>query len=238
MPEQRVQPELTQSQIELEARDKRRLETFIDAVFAIAITLLGLGLVVPIVQHSNEVLSASLASMGPKFIGYFLAFALLGILLNSHWRQFQNIVYADWVLYFINILFLSFVVLIPFATTVWTTYPDTTAGVLFFHCVMFITGLILYANWSYVRRRKYLLKKDIAVRTLRAITFRNASLPIASALAIVIAFVSPPISNVAYVLIGVMMAMAPLHARSRRGRSGRQPLDADEDKRQNMPHTT
>jgi flagellar biosynthesis protein FliQ len=96
MPEQRVQPELTQSQIELEARDKRRLETFIDAVFAIAITLLGLGLVVPIVQHSNEVLSASLVSMGPKFIGYFLAFALLGILLNSHWRQFQNIVYADW----------------------------------------------------------------------------------------------------------------------------------------------
>ena len=83
----------------------------------------------PIVQHSNKALSASLVSMGPKLIGYFLAFALLGILLNSHWRQFQNIVYADWVLYFINILFLSFVVLVPFATTAWTTYPDTSAGV-------------------------------------------------------------------------------------------------------------
>ena len=168
--------------------------------------------------------------MGPKFIGYFLAFALLGILLNSHWRQFQNIAYADWVLYFINILFLSFVVLVPFATTIWTTYPDTTAGVLFFHCVMFITGFILYANWSYVKRRKHLLKKDIAMRTLRTITFRTASLPIASALAIALAFVSPPISNVAYVLIGIMMEMAPLHARSRR-----QPLDVDDDKRQNMP---
>src|SRR5665811_1994332 len=98
MPEQRVQPELTHSQIELEARDKRRLETFIDAVFAIAITLLGLGLVVPIVQHSNEALSASFVGMVPKLIGYFLAFALLGLLLNGHWRQFQNIVYADWVL--------------------------------------------------------------------------------------------------------------------------------------------
>jgi hypothetical protein len=83
MPKKLAKPELTQSQIELEARDKRRLETFIDAVFAVAITLLGLGLVVPIVQHSNEVLSASLVSMGPKFIGYFLAFALLGILLNK-----------------------------------------------------------------------------------------------------------------------------------------------------------
>jgi len=68
------------------------------------------------------------------------------------------------------------------------------------------------------------------MRTLRAITFRTASLPIASALAIALAFVSPPISNVAYVLIGIMMEMAPLHARSRR-----QPLDVDDDKRQNMP---
>ncbi|MFZ0926940.1 MAG: hypothetical protein WCE82_06635 [Halobacteriota archaeon] len=42
----------------------------------------------------------------------------------------------------INVIFLSFVVLVPFATTVWTGYPDNTAGVLFFDCVMFITGLV------------------------------------------------------------------------------------------------
>jgi len=233
MPKELAKSELKQTLIELEARDKSRLETFVDAVFAIAITLLGLGLVVPIVRHSNAVLSASLVGMGPTFIGYFLAFALLGILLNSHWRQFQNICYADWVLYFINVLFLSFVVLVPFATTVWTNYPDTTAGVMFFHVVMFVTGLVLYANWWYVKRHKELLKKGLSVRTLRAITFRSVSLPIASALAIVIAFVSPPVSNVAYVLIIVMMGLAPIHARSRRP-----PVDADEDKRQSISHTT
>ena len=191
MPEKLVKPEYTQSQMELEARDKRRLETFIDGVFAIAITLLGLEFVVPLAQHSNEALLASFVGIVPKFIGYFLAFALLGVLLNNNWGQFQNIAYADWVLYLINILFLSFVVLVPFATTIWTSYPDTTAGVLFFDCVMFITGLILYANWSYVKRRTYLLKKGITARTLRVIAYRNASLPVASALAIALAFVSP-----------------------------------------------
>jgi uncharacterized membrane protein len=106
-------------------------------------------------------------------------------------------------------------VLVPFATTIWTSYPDTTAGVLFFDCVMFITGLILYANWSYVKQRTYLLKKGITSRTLRVIPFRNASLPVGSALAIALAFVSPPLSNVAYVLVAVIMGMASMHARSK-----------------------
>jgi uncharacterized membrane protein len=141
---------------------------------------------------------------------------LLGILLNNNWRQFQNIAYADWVLYFINIVFLSFVVLVPFATTVWTDYPDTTGGVLFFHCVMLITGLILYVNWSYVKWRKVLLKKDITALTLRVIAYRNASLPVASALAIALAFVSPLLSNVAYMLVGLIMRMASIHVRLRK----------------------
>lgn len=211
----------TQSEMELEARDKRRLELFVDAVFAIAITLLGLEFVAPVVQHSSGELVRSLIGIAPKFAGYFLAFALVGIMLNNHWRQFQNIAYADWVLYFINLLFLSFVVLVPFATAVWTTYPDTTAGVLVFHSVIFIAGVILYANWIYVRWRPYLLKKDITGQTLKEIAYRDASLPPASALAIVLAFISPALSNIAYLLIVVMMAMAFRQRRRRLTSQGR-----------------
>jgi uncharacterized membrane protein len=210
----------TQSQREIEERDKKRLETFIDAVFAIAITLLGLGFVLPVVQHSNEALVGSLTGIAPKFAGYFLAFALVGFLLNNNWRQFQNIAYANWVMYFINLLFLSFVVLVPFATAVWTTYPDTTAGVLVFHSVIFISGVILYANWAYVRWRPYLLKKDITGQTLKEIVYRNVSLPLASALAIALAFVSPILSNAAYPLI-MMMLMAFRQRRRRLTSQGR-----------------
>jgi uncharacterized membrane protein len=119
------------SRIEMEARDKARLETFIDAVFAIAITLLGLEFVVPLLQHSDQALVGFLISVYPKLVGYFLAFFLLGILLNSNWRQFQNIRYADWKLFVINMVFLAFVVLMPFATSIWTEYADTTAGPCF-----------------------------------------------------------------------------------------------------------
>ena len=197
------------SHVELEARDKNRLETFVDGVFAIAITLLVLDFVIPSLSHSNVTLINYLVSLIPKFIGYFLAFYLLGMLLNAHSRQFTNTKYADQTLWWINIVFLSFVVLVPFVTSIWTIYGDTTIGVWFFHFDMLISGSILCFNWYYLKNHKYLLIKNLTSRTSTIITYRNYSIPLASIIAIVIAFVSPVLSNVAYVLILVIMIIAP-----------------------------
>lgn len=211
MPEETVEPsgEL-KSRLELEARDKKRLEGFIDAVVAIAITLLGLEFVVPVLEHSNEALLAFLGEMWPKFLGYFLAFLLLGLLLSTSWRQFQNIRYADWKLFSINILFLAFIVLMPFATSVLTEYGDTTVGVLFFHCVMLLSALALTINWWYVKRHPGLLKEDITPRTLDIIRYRNLSFMVASLVAIVFAFFAPIFSNLAYLLIIIILIIVHL----------------------------
>jgi len=215
MPEEPIKlTDEQRSRLELEARDKRRLETFVDAVFAIAITLLGLEFVAPVVGHSDEALLAFLGSLYPKFVGYFLAFFLLGILLNSSWRQFQNIRYADWKLYFINVLFLAFIVLVPFATSIWTEYPDTTVGVVFFDCVVLLSGLTLYYNWSYVKRHPYLLNKGITSRTLMSIHYRNISLVLGAAVAIGLAFFTPVFSNLAYALIILIAIIARVRRRS------------------------
>lgn len=202
--------ESLKSRIELEIRDKNRLETFVDGVFAIAITLLVLEFVIPVLPHSNLTLLNFLESLIPKFVGYFLAFFLLGMLLNSHNRQFRYIEYADQTLWWLNLVFLSFIVLVPFVTSIWTEYGDTTIGVLFFHFDMLISGFILYFNWSYLKGHNYLLRKNITSRTSTIITYRNLSIPIASIIAILIAFVSPILSNVAYLLILVIMLIVPI----------------------------
>ena len=132
------------------------------------------------------------------------------MLLNNHNRQFRHVEYADQTLWWLNLVFLSFIVLVPFVTSIWTEYGDTTIGVLFFHFDMLISGLILYFNWSYLKRHKYLLRKSITSRTSTIITYRNLSIPIASIIAILIAFFSPILSNVAYLLILVIMLIAPL----------------------------
>ncbi len=198
------------SRIELEIRDKNRLETFVDGVFAVAITLLVLDFVIPALPHSNVAIINYLDSLGIKFIGYFLAFFLLAILLNNHSRQFKNIEYADQKLWWMNIVFLSFIVLVPFVTSIWTEYGDTTLGVLFFHFDVLISGLILYFNWLYTKNHKYLLRKNITSRTISLINYKNLAIPISSIIAIVIAFFSPLFSNVAYLLIIIIILIVPI----------------------------
>lgn len=204
------QDEDLKTRFELEIRDKNRLESFIDGVFAVAITILVLEFVVPVLPHSNVAILNFLDSLWIKFVGYFLAFFLLGLLLNSHSRQFKNLEYADQTLWWLNILFLSFIVLVPFVTSIWIEYGDTTLGVLFFHFNMLISGLLLYFNWSYAKRHKYLLRKDITSRTISIITYRNLAIPIASFIAIVFAFFTPLLSNVAYLLILVIIFITPI----------------------------
>ena len=198
------------SRAELELRDKNRLESFVDAVFAVAITLLVLDLVVPALPHSNVAIIDYLGSLLPKFVGYFLAFFLLAILLNIHNRQFKNLEYADQSLWWLNIVFLAFIVLVPFVTSIWTEYGDTTIGVLFFHFNMLISGIILYFIWAYAKNHKYLLRKDITSRTISIITYRNLAIPIASIIAIGLAFFTPILSNVAYALILLIIFITPV----------------------------
>ncbi len=205
-----VQDKDLKSRTELEIRDKNRLETFVDGVFAVAITLLVLDFVIPALPHSNVAILTYLSSLSLKFLGYFLAFFLLAILLNNHNRQFKNIEYADQKLWWLNIIFLSFIVLVPFVTSIWTEYGDTTIGVLFFHFDMLISGLLLYFNWFYVQKHKYLLRKNITSRTINIIHYRNLAIPIASFIAILIAFFTPLLSNIAYLLILLIIFITPL----------------------------
>ena len=73
---------------------------------------------------------------------------------------------------------------------------------------MLAAGLMLYGNWWYMKRHPYLLKKGVTTKTLRVIPYVNASLPIASAVAIGLAFVVPLLSNLAYALIILIMIVA------------------------------
>ena len=108
----------------LSLMDTARLEAFSDGVFAVAITLLALNLIVPGPGHGK--LSHLLGQAWPSFAGYLVSFLTIGIIWVNHHTLFKNFVGIDRPLLFINLMLLFFVVAIPFATKTFADYLTAT----------------------------------------------------------------------------------------------------------------
>ncbi len=192
---------ISSSELEIEKRDKTRIENFVDAVFAIAITLLILDLQVPLLAHSNSIVLGYIGGLWPKFVAYILAFFVLAILLNNHHRQFRNVQRADSRVWWINITLLAFIVFVPFSTSLLSEYGDTTIGVMIFSINMLVAGLLLFFNWNYLTHTPHLLREDINQRTIKYLKYINLVVPIAAGIAILCAFINPRLSIISYVLV-------------------------------------
>jgi uncharacterized membrane protein len=120
-----------------------RIVTFSDGVFAIAITLLVLALEVP--ESATDVEEALLRQRGDVF-AYALSFAVLGKLWISHHRFFSVLERFDGTLMALNLLYLAFVVMVPYTSEVLGDFGETTAAVILYAAVMFVVSLSFSAQ--------------------------------------------------------------------------------------------
>ena len=92
-----------------------RLETFSDGVFAIAITLLVLGIGVP---EPDEPLVAALVDQWPAFMAYVVSFLTIGIMWINHHQLFTLIGRSNMTFALIHVVFLMFIAFLPYPTDV------------------------------------------------------------------------------------------------------------------------
>jgi uncharacterized membrane protein len=107
-----------------DAVNKSRLEAFSDGVFAFAVTLLILGVVLPVFSGppTNADLGAALLALWPKVLAYALSFAVIGIMWQNHQALFRLVERIDRQTVFWNLVLLGFTVFIPFATSTAGSY--------------------------------------------------------------------------------------------------------------------
>jgi uncharacterized membrane protein len=104
--------------------DRTRLEAFSDGVFAVAITLLALNLVVagPGPLKTHPPLPTQVGHLWPSFLAYLVSFFMIGIIWVNHHMLIRTITEVNRTLLFLNLVLLMFVVLIPFATATVADY--------------------------------------------------------------------------------------------------------------------
>ncbi len=120
-----------------EDMNKTRFESFSDGVFAFAITLLILGIVLPVMQNPGEAqLRHAILSLWPNFIAFALSFAVIGIMWQNHYALFRFVPLIDRATVALNLLLLFGTVMIPFATSTMGAYPQMHASTLLYGLVL------------------------------------------------------------------------------------------------------
>jgi uncharacterized membrane protein len=157
--------------------NKNRLEGLSDAVFAIVMTLLVIEIKVPELASkiNTEHLLEELQHLQPIFISYFLTFAIISVLWLAHHFLFHG--YAkniDRVLVQINVIFLSFLSLIPFSSHFLGRYIDQPLAIAIFGINTFLTYLMILIMQQYIIKTDHIENNELPKRVLKQGRIRMA----------------------------------------------------------------
>lgn len=177
-----------------------RLKALADGIFAVAMTLLVLELVIPEIRDpTNRELTRALFSMWPKFLAYALSFLIGGIFWLVHHSIFDAIKYYDSTLAWINILFLLLVALIPFSTSLLGEYflQKTSTIIYGIHLLLLFFGG--YSLWSYSTSR-HILMHPVDQELVKGAKRMGYLYFVVLSVAIIVGFFIPLISVIIYSL--------------------------------------
>jgi uncharacterized membrane protein len=182
--------------------DTKRLETLVDGIFAIAMTLLVLTLTVPDITGplSNSIIQERLYEIIPNFISVVVSFTLLAVFWNIHHRIFKQIKFVNAVLLWINIIWLFFIVMVPFSASLVGDYGGYPISHLIFNLNLLGIAFFLYLNWDFADRSEFIHKK-IDTAQITTIKRVNALFIGVSLLALALSYVIPHYAEFAYFLI-------------------------------------
>jgi uncharacterized membrane protein len=128
-----------------------RIVAFSDGVFAIAITLLVLGLEVP--KHlASDQLAHAIFDNWDNFVAFAISFAVIGRFWVVHHRFFSEVRAFDGRLLGLNLLYLAWIVLIPFSSQVLGEYGGETPSVVLYS--INLAAVVLIGLWMGVDARR------------------------------------------------------------------------------------
>jgi uncharacterized membrane protein len=182
---------------------KNRLETLVDGIFAIAMTLLVLGISPPRPQDSlaQSVLPGMIESLIPQVFLFIVAFLVLALFWLGHHRQFHYVHSIDPVLLWINILILIAIVFVPFSTDVAGDYPAVTDAALLFHANMFVVGFLFSLQWHHIRRHEHLCEPVPDKAIMHAWYYHSMLVPAIAVIGGILCLFNPPVSLLVYLAL-------------------------------------
>ena len=194
-----------------------RILAISDGVFAFAVTLLVLDLVVPALSPgaSSADLWQALSKEWVSFLSYLTSFFIAGIWWNAHNRNFRSIRDSDSTLRWLNLLFLLWIALLPFFTKILDQYNTLQIAVVLYAADQAAAGIFMGLTWWYASRNHRLVDRNLKKSTMRSRSLNNAIAPLIFIISMGISFVSPIIATYSWLAIfPVLFVMHRLERKS------------------------
>lgn len=185
--------------------DLGRVFALSDGIFAFSMTLLVLSLALPAGTHGSGVRSYLTSS---AFLDSLYAYAITFFVISAWWRA-HSIVFTyirgyDRRLVQLNIAFLVFIAILPFATEALNAAGSDPTGVAFFASVEVATGILLAVLWTYAWKIGHLTAPGLPKAWGRHLTLTNFSIPCIFAVSIPVAFLQVSVAEYLWVAIFVV----------------------------------
>jgi uncharacterized membrane protein len=181
-----------------------RVAFFSDAVFAIAMTLLVVGVGVPHVADAN--LSKALTGKRPEITAFFISFVVIGSYWLAHHRFFAHLVAATPRLMLWNLVYLAAIAFTPYPTALTGIYEDQPVSVVLFAITLGVASG-LEAVMFYVAHADRLFETELPFDVVRW-SVLAAMIPVAVFfLSIPIAFVDTGAALLSWILIFPLEAL-------------------------------
>jgi uncharacterized membrane protein len=178
-----------------------RLLALSDGVFAFAMTLLVVQLLVPQLGPGQVgQLGTKLLDQMSSYVSYLISFTVISIYWYSHHRLFRYVRRWDAWLVALNLGALLFIAVMPFPTAIMGRYAEQTVAVVIYAAILGSSGLFVWLMWWYCIRR-HLFTAGLEQHTARQFRWRAFLTPAVFFLSIPIAFWQPRVAQASWGLI-------------------------------------
>ncbi|TLZ84074.1 MAG: DUF1211 domain-containing protein [Methanobacteriota archaeon] len=179
---------------------KNRLETLIDGVFAIAMTILVLELRAP-ATLGPEGLGGDLVGLWSRFATFFISFIVLGVYWFANHQVFHFVLRVNRTLVWLNVLFLVGIALIPFAASLMGTYPQDPIALSLYGAVLGLLAALGYVIWWYLTGDRGLIEPGLDPELVHKVRVWLAIGPVITPVAIAVSFVNTTVALLIYLVL-------------------------------------
>jgi uncharacterized membrane protein len=176
-----------------------RIVALTDGVLAIVLTILVLSFEVPEHRFGHDALIDFFRVLARPFIAYLVSFGIVAAYWMQHAAILHYVKIGSRMFFWINILFLLPLTLLPFLTDLRATYYDDYFTTLLYAGANIVCGVLLLMVWVYGKRQGLLIEvADEVDRSMRLRILLGIAINTLGAAA---ALISPHLSSAVFLLL-------------------------------------